>query len=67
MLVLQLYVFGSAYDRLRSLGPHMESIGRLRQKSLLGVGKAESDFFSCCTKDCNSPSCQLKLCIKATV
>ena len=45
MLVLQLYVFGSAYDRLPSLGADMENMGWLRQKSLSGVGKAESDFF----------------------
>lgn len=44
MLVLQLYVFRSAYDRLPSLGADKENIGRLRQKSLSGVEKAETDF-----------------------
>lgn len=68
MLVLQLYVFGSAYDQLPPLGANAENTGCLRQKRLSGVEKAEGDFFSCCfcRKDCNSVPCQLKPCIKAT-
>lgn len=42
MLVLQLCVFGSAYDWLPSLGADTGNTGQ--QKSLSGVGKAESDF-----------------------
>lgn len=45
MLVLQLYMFGSACNRLPSLGADTEDIHQLRQKSLSGVGKAERDFF----------------------
>lgn len=68
MLVLQLYVFASAYDQLPSLGANAENTGQLRQKNLSGVEKAEIDFFCCFSrKDCNSAPCQLKRCIKATV
>lgn len=68
ILVVQLYVIGSAYDQLPSLGADTENISQLKQKSLSGAGKAESDFFVVAdVQKTKSPPCQLKPRIKATV
>jgi len=45
VLVLQRDVLGSACDPLPRPGADAENVGRLRQKSLAGVGKAQSSFF----------------------